>query len=339
MTRSADRPTEARIDQLRDQARRTGRVEAAGVRAAGGPMPFAGTGAGYYGLPVLKPPVWKWMIPVYFFTGGLAGMSALIAAAALLRQDLPMARAAMGVAAVGAVVSPILLIWDLGRPRLFFNMLRVFKPQSPMSVGSWLLFAFGAAAIPGAVLVEWSVRQLAAGHVPPAIHALAVAAVVFAAAFGALLACYTGALVAATAIPAWHLHRVMLPFTFGVAGLGSAAGMLELLGFRTPPLAAIGYAAAGAELLVMLSLEVRRHGAIDRALRHGGAGWTLRTGELLEGPWALLLRAVGLPAAAAAVFLAGALVSRFGWVAAGRRSAEDPEAVFAEQGQRSHQPA
>src|SRR5206468_4937407 len=65
--------------------------------------------------------------------------------------------------------------------------------------------------------------------------------------FGMLLATYTGVLIGATAIPAWFLHRLLLPIHFGTAGLGSAAGLLELLGQRIAPLNALGYYAAAVE--------------------------------------------------------------------------------------------
>jgi formate-dependent nitrite reductase membrane component NrfD len=41
------------------------------------------------------------------------------------------------------ILSPILLIWDLGRPERFYNMLRILKLRSPMSTQSWSVFAFG----------------------------------------------------------------------------------------------------------------------------------------------------------------------------------------------------
>ena len=285
------------------------------------------TAAGYYGLPLLKPPVWKWMIPVYFFVGGLAGMSAVIAGAALLRSDLALARAAMLQAAAGAAVSTVLLVWDLGRPARFLHMLRVFKLQSPMSLGSWILTFFGAAAAAG-----WLLLLLDSGG---ASHGLAGTAVAASAVLGAFLATYTGALLAATAVPAWYLHRGVLPVHFGVAGLGSAAGLLELLGHDAPALHAIGYAAAAVQTLLLIWLEVRRHGVADRALRTGRSGLIARAGESLEGPVALVLRVAGTTRAAAAVFLLGALVSRFGWLAAGRASALDPEAVLDAQRRKS----
>ena len=82
---------------------------------------------GYYGLPLLKPPVWTWEVPAYFFVGGGAGAAAVIAAAARLsggRDEL--ARDARWIAAVGGAIAPPLLISDLGRPERFLNMLRVF---------------------------------------------------------------------------------------------------------------------------------------------------------------------------------------------------------------------
>jgi formate-dependent nitrite reductase membrane component NrfD len=69
-------------------------------------------------------------------------MSAVIALAAVLFHHVDVARAAMWLAAItGAILSPMLLIMDLGRPHLFLNMLRVFKHRSAMSMGAWILSA------------------------------------------------------------------------------------------------------------------------------------------------------------------------------------------------------
>ncbi|HVU31898.1 MAG TPA: NrfD/PsrC family molybdoenzyme membrane anchor subunit [Opitutaceae bacterium] len=328
---------EERLHQLREEALAKGVVTGAGVHAAAGPMPEPTrtpetlNTVGYYGLPIIKPPVWKWMIGGYFFVGGLSGMASLLAAAALLKRDWAMSRAAMWCAAAGAVVSPALLIWDLGRPQRFINMLRVFKPQSPMSLGSWVLTAFGAAAIPGAVLTELQFRMLERGTPNAAIHGLAIAAIVGSASTGVLLATYTGALLGVTAVPAWHLHRKVLPFHFGIAGLGSAAALLELLGFRSPALRLIGYGAAALETAVLVTLETRKHAEADEALHKGKSGLTLRSGEALEGPLSLVFRAFGASPQAAGCFLAGALLTRFGWLSAGRESAKNPRAVLASQ--------
>ncbi len=336
---STSRPGfEQRLERLREEAHRHGVVEGGRIRAAGGPLPSTPAtpermqaSPGYYGLALLKPPVWKWMIALYFFVGGLAGMAGLLAAAALMQHDWRLVRLCLWLAAGGAILSPVLLTWDLGRPWRFLAMLRVFKIQSPMSVGSWIVAAFGAASIPGVALVEWHLHLAAAGGPVPLVHGLAIAAVLGSGFFGILLATYTGALIGATAIPAWNLHHVLLPFHFGMAGLGSAAALAELCGFRTPALNATGYIAAAAETLVLLWLETHRHGAADHALHAGGSGWTLRLGEILEGPAPLALRLFGGTGVAAVSFLVGALATRFGWLAAGRRSARDPASVFAAQ--------
>src|SRR6266705_580793 len=153
-------PNESRIDQLREEAWAKGVVTGPGVDVAGGPIPRK---PGYYGQPVVRPPVWTWEIPIYFFVGGLGGMSAVIALNALLFHHFDVARAAMWVAAVAVVLSSLLLILDLGRPHLFVNMLRVFKPQSAMSMGAWILTAFSACVVPGLIALELHAHHIFPG--------------------------------------------------------------------------------------------------------------------------------------------------------------------------------
>jgi formate-dependent nitrite reductase membrane component NrfD len=147
--------------------------------------------------------------------------------------------------------------------------------------------------------------------------------------FGVLLATYTGVLIGATAIPAWYLHRVLLPVHFGTAGLGSAAALLELFGHRIAPLNAIGFFAATIESALLVWVTIDKHGAADRAIYQHSSGWLIRIGEILTGPLALVLRFFSLVPFAAISFLIGALLSRFGWIAAGKVSGSDPESVFA----------
>ena len=258
--------------------------------------------ANYRDAPLLKPPVWTWEIPVYFFVGGIAGAAAVIAAAAQFGGggDAGLARDAKWMAAIGALISPLLLISDLGRPARFLNMLRVFKLRSPMSVGAWTLVLFSNAAI---------VALLPLGVV-------ADAATVVAAISGAVLATYTGVLIGATAIPVWARNVDILPLHFGASGLGAAASVLELLGHRTAAMNALGILAAGIETLMILVL-----------LRRGSsAGRLMHTAEALSGPLPLAMRivAVTMPAlrlAAAACAIAGSLLTRFAWIEAGKRSA------------------
>ena len=320
---------ERRLDQLRDEAWQKGVVNSRGVDVVGGPMPRR---AGYYGQPVVRPPVWTWEIPIYFFVGGLGGMSAVIALGALLLHRFDVAHAATWVSVIaGAIISPILLILDLGRPRLFINMLRVFKPQSAMSMGAWILTGFGTCVVPGLIALELQTLHLFVGAIDQ-ILSVAVGILMFGSAiFGMLLATYTGVLIGATAIPAWFLHHKLLPIHFGTAGLGSAAALLELLGHRIAPLNAIGIFAAAVETVLLIWLSMDKHGAADRAIHEHGSGWLIRIGGVLTGPLPLVLRFFGAIPLAAISFLMGALVSRFGWLAVGKISGRDPEAVFASQ--------
>src|SRR5688572_24763210 len=105
----------------------------------------------YYDRPLLKAPVWKPHVPIYFFTGGLAGASSVLAFGARRTGNHRLARGALLASASGLLPSPVLLIDDLGRPERFINMLRIFKPTSPLSIGSWVLAAFGPASIGAAV--------------------------------------------------------------------------------------------------------------------------------------------------------------------------------------------
>src|SRR5213595_3226157 len=314
-------PDEHRLDELREQARNKGVVAGRGVDIAGGPIPRklataspSGGRPGYYGEPVVRPPVWTWEIPVYFFVGGLAGMAAVIALIGLIFQQGDVARTAMWLAAIGAILSPILLIMDLGRPRLFLNMLLVFKHQSPMSVGAWILFVFGGCAVPALIALELHVHQIFTGGFDQFLQIAASLLILGSAFWGIFLATYTGVLLGATAIPAWFLHRTFLPIHFGVAGLGSAAALLELLGHRIAPLGGLGFLAAGFETILWIWLEIDKHGKADRALHQSRSGWLIRSGEILSGPLALILRLADLVPFAAVSFLLGALISRFAWL-------------------------
>ncbi len=321
-------PDESRFDQLREEAWQKGLVSGDGVDVAGGPIPRK---TGYYGQPVVRPPVWTWEIPVYFFVGGLGGMSAIIALGAALFHHVDVARTALWIAAIASMISPALLILDLGRPHLFINMLRVFKPQSAMCMGAWILAGFGMCVVPGLIAFELHMAHVFTGGLDQVVRVAASLLMFGSAIFGVLLATYTGVLIGVTAIPAWFLHHLLLPIHFGVAGLGSAAALLELLGYRIAPLNAIGFVAAVIESAILIWLTIDKHGVADRALHEGSAGWLIRSGEILTGPLALILRLVGLIPLASISFLLGALVCRFGWIAVGKVCGRDPEAVFASQ--------
>jgi len=330
---STDPAFEARLEALRDEAGRTGAVREPGMPIAGGPIPPAAAApVAYYGQPILKAPVWTWEIGLYLFIGGTAGMSGLLALAGLVTaQPMAFVRTALGVAFVGALVSPALLIADLGRPARFLNMLRVFKWRSAMSVGVWTLATFSA-FVAAAFLLVLALPQLTQGGVPPTpLRVLAFLLVAGTAACGAVLATYTGVLLGATAVPVWSSHHRLLPFHFGVVALGSASAILELLGFRLSALQGIGLAVAAIETGVGAWIEITRGDSEGRALTHGESGLLMRVAGVGMGPATLALRAVGWTGVAAVSFLLGAVLSRYGWLRAGYVSARDPEETLAAQ--------
>ena len=158
----------------------------------------------YYDVPLLKRPVWKWYIPAYFFLGGVAGASSTLG---LVYR--PLRRRGARLSLVALSLGTACLIADLGRPSRFANMLRVFRPSSPMNMGSWLLAVYGPAAGASAVLGS-SVGAAVAGVA------------------GVPLAGYTGVLVASTAVPAWQDASASMPVLFTASGVAGAASLLML---------------------------------------------------------------------------------------------------------------
>lgn len=315
--------TEDRLDEIREAA-----LQAA--PAQGSPTPES-----YYGLPVLKAPVWSREVPLYFFLGGISGVSACIGFfAQLFGSDPALVRVCLWIALIGAAICPILLIIDLGRPARFLNMLRVFKLRSTMSMGVWILVAFSNCALLAVLCFELILR----GFASPFLYSLLWLGEGSGAITGLLLAGYTGVLIGATAIPVWFENRELLPAHFLTSGLGGSAAILELAGFLIPATQVLGLAASVIETLIGISVEVRRR-PVDAPLHYGRSGTALRIAGFVEGPAALLLRAFWGAShtgryAAAVCFLLGSLLSRYAWVWAGAASANDPQTLF--NLQRSH---
>jgi Polysulphide reductase, NrfD len=329
VSKTKPKATEARLEEIRDSAKREAPPPPPdiAVKTAVGAIDPAQTG--YYGLPLLKRPTWTWEVPLYFFLGGIAGVSACIAfAAQVFEAETNLIRFALWVGLIGAAICPALLISDLGRPTRFLNMLRVFKLRSPMSMGSWILVAFSGCVFVAVVGIELVAR----GYTHPVIVTILWLGEGSAALVGLLLASYTGVLIGATAIPVWNQNRKLLPGHFLTSGLGGAAGILELAGFLIPATQILGFAASGVETVIEILLTVRKRAA-DRPLHHGLSGSTLRIAGILEGPAALLIRAIWHAEpwgrhAAAICFLVGALMSRYAWIWAGRESSHDTKALF-----------
>src|SRR5437762_1304076 len=238
----SDSVKEHRLVEIRREAETKGTVAAKGIRPGGAPFPVASPETGYYGIPLLKKPAWTWEIPLYFFVGGAASASAVVGAiASYTGADRKLVRDARWIAAAGSVISPALLISDLGRPSRFLNMLRVFKPQSAMSVGAWTLVGFSAGASAAAFAQFLSDRY---GPSFP-VRVLERAGEAASLAFGLPFSNYTGVLIGATAIPAWNENAGDLPLHFGASAVNAAVGLMELMGHeKSRALQALGLGAA-----------------------------------------------------------------------------------------------
>jgi hypothetical protein len=283
---------------------------------------------GYYGRPIIKAPVWRWYIPVYFFTGGLAGASSALALAAHVTGNRRLRRSALVVSAAGVAVSGPLLVVDLGRPGRFLNMLRVIKPTSPMSVGSWLLAAFAPASM-GAAASELT------GRLPRLGRAAAAGAGVL----GPAIATYTAVLVADTAIPAWHDAHRQLPYLFAGSSMASAAGAAIAFIPVEDAGPARRLAVLGAALEVGAARRMEHHlDEVAGPYAHGRAGRLAKAAETCSLSGAVLAAMAGRrrPAAVAAgaLLCAGSLLTRFSVVRAGFESATDPAATIGPQRRR-----
>ena len=257
----------------------------------------------YYGQPIIKEPTWEWQIPCYFFTGGLAGASSGLGLLADLGGNERLARTARLIALAGATASPVLLILDLGMPSRFYNMLRVFKPTSPMSVGTWILSVFGTSS-----------GIVAATDVLRIFPRLGQAAETVAALLGPALSTYTAVLVADTSVPVWHEARHELPLVFAASSAASAElGLTEVKKRR------LGELAEPYE-----KEEAGRHEKLSTALTLTGAAITALAGR--KGRWAAIL--------GGALTLGGAASKRWSVFKAGFQSARDPKYTVQSQRER-----
>ncbi len=285
----------------------------------------------YYNRPVLKSPVWTWMVPAYYYVGGLSGGSAVLGAAAtLLRRDAldELVVKTRWVATFGAVVSSALLVLDLGRPSRFLHMLRVFRPSSPMSMGSWILVSFSSAAGLSAI------SQFA-----PSMKMIGDASAIGSGVLGLGLAGYTGVLVGNTVVPVWQRSHRLLPVLFLSSATASTASFFDIIGAGPAHRAITRFAIAGKLVEVAAANAIEKNVATVasavKPLRTGFSGFLWQTGKILSAVSLVLslvpskdrrlLRVTGT------LGTAGALCLRFGIHYAGTRSARDPHATFDQQ--------
>jgi hypothetical protein len=121
-------------------------------------LPFS-TESGYAGRVVTKPPNWHALVAWdTFFNSMGSGLFLVTALGDLTAPALfaPILKAAYPIAFVLLLADLTCLVLDLGDPLRFHHMLRVLKPVSPMSVGTWCLTAFSLPAAVVAILALFS---------------------------------------------------------------------------------------------------------------------------------------------------------------------------------------
>jgi hypothetical protein len=316
---------ESRLEAIRQKAQEKGHIFVPGIRPAGSPLPMASPENGYYQQPLLKEPQWTPLVPLYFFVGGALGVIGSLAD--LLSGDRELAQRARWMAVSGAAVSSVLLIADLGRPSRFLNMLRLFKPQSAMSMGSWVLSAFSTFA---GISAYADLLALRFGN-GIALSTLQGVGRFGSVLFGMPFHNYTGVLIGASVIPVWNNRIRSLPREFGMSGLQSAVGLLELTGSSgNPALNALGLLSGAFESWEGIDL-LRTHDAAVRPAKQHVSGALIQAAGILSGPIPIALRILSigrkrsrrLRRLAAWCGILGSFCMRFGWVGAGTVSARD----------------
>ena len=320
--------------------------QTAGATGAG---PLASR-AGYYDVPVIHGPHWKWLVIGYFYFGGISGASAAIAAFSRLyggTSGAHLTRIATYVSFLSLLPCPVLLILDLGRPARFFHMLHVFRTSSPMSIGTWGLTTFGFISAAATGLQFLDDRSSRRGVNPGAARRAAGTALsLLGAVSGFFVAGYTGVLLAATAVPLWSKRPGLLgplffssAMTSGAAAISAVASALEREDgdayIRLRELETLS-TVAEESLLVMWIITLGptakpiADGRLGAVVRHGAAGAGMALPLAISAVVHHLPRRMRRPAAlvSAALTLAGVFAVRYAVVVGGRQSADDPQATF-----------
>src|ERR687893_1930856 len=299
----------------------------------------------YYGIPPIKHAHWTWQIPVYFWLGGIGAGTQLFSTVAQLlgHEDAALKRASRYTVLVSMILSPIFLIWDLGRPERFYNMMRILKLRSPMSTQSWSLLTFGNL---GGLLAA---RQMAEDGLlgRNVLSRLLLRLVperllsVLTLPFGLFVGFNTGNLISATSVPIWARNWALMAPTFLASGTSTALSWLSLVLHLTrsgkPKTLHALHRAEKATLVIeagLIAASLVRMGRWSKPLFSKSVSPLFVGGTLLAGiaaPFALLFsgrETRGKSMLSSLLVLAGGLAFRFAIILAGRQSADDPEAYF-----------
>lgn len=293
------------------------------------------SGPTYYGREQLKAaPFNNWLVGGYIFLAGLSGAAMLLSSMLDLsgRRDTERAIArGRYLALLGPTIGTAMLVSDLHTPKRFYNMLRLFKATSPMSIGSWILVAFALFSAPIA-LAQWLLGRRA----DPALRVAQVPAALA----GAGLATYTASLLSATSTPLWAAAPCATAVRFAASSVASGAAALSLGEGRRSRLGRdldrIAVLALAAELAATIAADERYRqtgvapvmrtppGVIEEA-GAGGLGTVVPLGLHLASLTLLPRRSRFLSTLASAAVLAGSAVFRIAFLAAGDESARRPD--------------
>ena len=299
----------------------------------------------YYGIPPIKRAHWTWQIPIYFWIGGIGAGTQLFATVAQLlgHKDDALTRVSRYTVLATMLLSPVLLIWDLGRPERFYNMMRVLKLRSPMSTQSWSLLAFGnlggliaarQAAEDGLLLGDNPLSRLVIRLIPVRLLTVLVLP------FGLFIGFNTGNLVSATSVPIWARNWMLMGPTFLTSGLSTALSWLSLvlhLGRRgEAKTLRVLHRAEKAVIVIeglLIGASLIRMSKWSKPLFSREVAPLFVGGTLIGGilaPFVLLSGKENRQKSiiASMLALAGGLAFRFAIIKGGRISADDPEAYF-----------
>lgn len=298
-------------------------------------------GETYYGRNQVKhAPFNNWVVGGYIFLAGLSGGTQILATLAdLTRGDsaAPTVRRGRYLAMLAPTIGSVMLIWDLHTPARFYNMFRIFRATSPMSIGTYVLTTFTGFA--GLTAAAQFVGDRSGGKVGRLARRTAGVAQVPAAVAGMGLATYTAALLSATSTPLWAAAPKSLAARYASASLAAAAGAL-FLGREDRTSAAmqrIALVALGTELASGITLHraFKARGvsaALDGPAGQAEKGVTVLGTMLpigLLGASLLSRRLPSLANAASVATLLGSAALRVAIMAAGNDSARRPEVSFA----------
>jgi formate-dependent nitrite reductase membrane component NrfD len=303
----------------------------------------------YYGQPAVKPSLWGWLVSSYIFIAGIGGSAQIIATAADLAGDralAPIIRNGRYIAFGTAVLGGPLLIIDLHTPQRFYNMLRIFRKTSPMSIGTYVLMSFGSLSAALAA-VQFALDR---GHSPGRAMQAAIKLLEIPAALAGMgMSTYTGALLSATSNPLWGAAPRHIAAAFGASAMASGTAALTIAqtcssapGSSKEPgraLERIALVVSAVEFFLLLALRRRFHEqGVDGALNDSGWGPAYDLGAVALGAGLPMLghtasivapeRAPRVKLATSLAILAGGFLLRHVLLRSGNAAAERPKDYF-----------